>query len=87
MKIIYVNCGKRDKYGSNLRSIENYLSSSEIRPEKKSEYLHKVSDVYNNNYLMQCPKVIYNSNSSTSIVSVVHHIESSVVSGEKSLIF
>ena len=50
MKIIYVNCGERDKYGSDLRSIENYLSSSEIRPEKKSEYLHKVSDVYNNNY-------------------------------------
>ena len=59
MKIIYVNCGERDKYGSNLRSIEHYLSSSEIKPEKKSEYLHKVSDVYNNNYLTQCPKVIY----------------------------
>ena len=25
----------------------------------KSEYLHKVSDVYHNNYLMQCLKVIY----------------------------
>ena len=23
------------------------------------EYLHKVSDVYHNNYLMQCLKVIY----------------------------
>ena len=57
--VIYVNYGKRDKYGSDLRSIEHYLSSSEIRPEKKSEYLHKVSDVYNNNYLMQCPKVIH----------------------------
>ena len=58
-KIIYVNCGKRDKYGSDLRSIEHYLSSSEIRPEKKSEYLHKVSDVHRNKYLMQCQEVIY----------------------------
>ena len=50
-----MNCGKRDKYGSDLRSIENYLSSSEIRPEKKSEYLHKVSDtclyLYQGNFL------------------------------------
>ena len=30
-----------------------------LRPEKKLEYLHKVSDVYHNNYLMQCLKVIY----------------------------
>ena len=30
-----------------------------LRPEKKPEYLHKVSDVYHNNYLMQCLKVIY----------------------------
>ena len=59
MKIIYINCGERDKYGSDLRSIEHYLSSSEIRPEKKSEYLHKVSDVHHNNYLMLCLKVIY----------------------------
>ena len=60
MKIIYVNCDERDKYGrSDLRSDEHYLSSSEMRPEKKSEYLHKVSDVYHKNYLMQCLKVIY----------------------------
>ena len=30
-----------------------------LRPEKKPEYLHKVSDVFHNNYLMQCLKVIY----------------------------
>ena len=36
MKIIYVNGGEIDKYGSDLRSIEQYLSISEIRPEKKS---------------------------------------------------
>ena len=35
MKIIYVNCGERDKYGSDLRSIEYYLSSSEIEASKK----------------------------------------------------
>ena len=40
MKIIYVNCGERDKYGSDLRSSEHYLSSSEI----------KAYDVYHNNY-------------------------------------
>ena len=49
MKIIYVNCGERDKYGSDLRSSEHYLSSSEI----------KAYDVYHNNYLMQYLKVIY----------------------------
>ena len=59
MKIIYVNCGKIDKYGSDLRNIEHYLSSSEIKAWKKSEYLHKVTDVYHNNYLMQCLKLIY----------------------------
>ena len=35
MKIIYVNCGERDKYESDLRSIEHYLSSSEIKASKK----------------------------------------------------
>ena len=35
MKIIYVNCGERDKYGSDLRSNEHYLSSSEIETSKK----------------------------------------------------
>ena len=59
MKIIYVNCGERDKYGSDLCNIEHNLSSSEIKAWKKPEYLHKVSDVYHNNYLMQCLKVIY----------------------------
>ena len=54
MKIIYVNCGERDKYGSDLRNIEHNLSSSEIKAWKKPEYLHKVSDVYHNNYLTQC---------------------------------
>ena len=49
MKIIYVNGGERDKYGSDLRSSEHYLSSSEI----------KAYDVYHNNYLMQYLKVIY----------------------------
>ena len=55
MKIISVNCGEIDKYGSDFRNIEHYLSSSEI----KSEYLNKVTDVYHNNYLMQCLKLIY----------------------------
>ena len=72
MIIIYVNCGKRDKYGSDLRSIEHYLSSSEIKPEKKSEYLHKVSDVYNNNYLMQSPKIIYADGNGSLIHFVLH---------------
>ena len=59
MKIIYVNCGEIDKYASDLRNIDHYLSSSEIKARKKSEYLNKVSDVYHNNYLMQCLKLIY----------------------------
>ena len=59
MKIIYVNCGERDKYGSDLRNIEHYLSSSEIKACKKSENLQQVSDVYHNNYLTQCLKLIY----------------------------
>ena len=72
MKIIYVNCCERDKYGSDLRSIEHYLSSSEIKPEKKSEYLHKVSDVYNNNYLLQSPKIIYADGNRSLIHFVLH---------------
>ena len=60
MKIIYVNCGERNNYASDLRNIEHYLSSSEIKAWKKSEYLNKVTDVYHhNNYLMQCLKLIY----------------------------
>ena len=59
MKIVYVNCGEIDKYGSDFRNIEDYLSSSEIKAWKKSEYLNKVTDVYHNNYLMQCLKLIY----------------------------
>ena len=35
------------------------ISSSEIKAWKKSEYLHKMTDVYHNNYLMQCLKLIY----------------------------
>ena len=35
MKILYVNFGERDKYGSDLRSIEYYSSSSEIKAYKK----------------------------------------------------
>ena len=54
-----MNCGEIDKYGSDFRNIEDYLSSSEIKAWKKSEYLNKVTDVYHNNYLMQCLKVIY----------------------------
>ena len=49
MKIIYVNCGERNNYASDLRNIEHYLSSSEIKAWKKSEDLHKVSDIYHNN--------------------------------------
>ena len=59
MKIIYVNCGEIDKYGSDFRNIEDYLSRSEIKAWKKSEYLNKVTDVCHNNYLMQCLKLIY----------------------------
>ena len=29
MKIMYVNCGQRNKYGSDVRSDEHYLSSRE----------------------------------------------------------
>ena len=29
MKIIYVNCGERNKYGTDLPSIEHFLSSCE----------------------------------------------------------
>ena len=36
MKIIYVNCGWRRQYESDLRSNEHYLSSSEKRTEKIS---------------------------------------------------
>ena len=59
MKIICVNCGEIDKYGSDFRNIEHHLSSSEIKAWKKSESLNKVTDVYHYNYLMQCPKLIY----------------------------
>ena len=54
-----MNYGEIDKYGSDFRNIEHYLSSGEIKAWKKSEYLHKMTDVYNNNYLMQCLKLIY----------------------------
>ena len=36
IKILYVNCGLRNKYDSNLRSIEHFLSSSENKVGKKS---------------------------------------------------
>ena len=35
MKIIYVNCGWRRKYESDLRSNEHYLSSDENKAWKK----------------------------------------------------
>ena len=35
MKIIYVNCGERNKYGSDLLSIEHILSSSETTAWKR----------------------------------------------------
>ena len=80
MKIIYVNCGERDKYGSDLRSSEHYLSSSEI----------KAYDVYHNNYLMQYLKVIYADGNR----SLIHkralspwYITQSLVPGEKRLTF
>ena len=59
MKIIYVNCGERNNYASDLRNIEHYLSSGEIKAWKKSEYLHKISDIDHNNYLVQCLNLIY----------------------------
>ena len=31
IKILYVNCGLRNKYESNLRNIEHFLSSSETK--------------------------------------------------------
>ena len=54
-----MNYGEIEKYGSDFRNIGDYLSSSEINAWKKSEYLNKVTDVYHNNYLMQCLKLIY----------------------------
>ena len=59
MKIIYVNCDEIEKHGSDFRNIGDYLSSSEIKAWKKSAYLNTVTDVYHNNYLMQCLKLIY----------------------------
>ena len=54
------------------------------------EYLHKVSDVYHNNYLMQCLKVIYADGNR----SLIHkrelspwYITQSLVPGEKRLTF
>ena len=35
MKILGVNCGWRNEYGSDLRSYEHYLSSSENKAWKK----------------------------------------------------
>ena len=35
MKIMYVNCGQRNKYGSDVRSDEHYLSSRENKAWKK----------------------------------------------------
>ena len=54
------------------------------------EYLHKVSDVYHNNYLMQCLKVIYADGNR----SLIHkrelspwYITQSLVPAEKRLTF
>ena len=54
------------------------------------EYLHKVSDVYHNNYLMQCLKVIYADGNR----SLIHkrelspwYITQSLVPSEKRLTF
>ena len=35
MKMIYVDCGLRDKYESDIRRNENYLSSSEKKRREK----------------------------------------------------
>ena len=81
MKIIYVNCGERDKYGSDLRSSEHYLSSNEI----------KAYDVYHNNYLMQYLKVIYADGNRSLIhkraLSPWYITQSLIPAGEKRLTF
>ena len=41
MKIMYVNCGQRNKYGSDVRSDEHYLSSRENKAWKKFRPVQK----------------------------------------------
>ena len=40
MKMIYVDCGLRNKYESDIRSNENYLGSSEKKDLKKNSRLY-----------------------------------------------
>ena len=40
MKMIYVDCGLRNKYESDIHSNENYLSSSEKKAWKKNSGLY-----------------------------------------------
>ena len=42
MKIIYVNCGWRRKYESDLRNNEHYLSSDENKAWKKNFGLYGI---------------------------------------------
>ena len=42
MKIIYVNCGWRREYESDLRSNEHYSSSSENKARKKNLGLYGI---------------------------------------------
>ena len=40
MKMIYVDCGLRNKYESDIRSNENYLNGSEKKGVKKNSGLY-----------------------------------------------
>ena len=41
MKMIYMDCGLRNKYESDIRSNENYLGSSEKKGLKKNSGLYR----------------------------------------------
>ena len=47
MKIMYVNCGFRNEYESDLRSNEHYLGSCESKARKKKKKQNKSNN--NNN--------------------------------------
>ena len=59
MKIIYVNCGWRREYESDLRSNEHYLSSSENKAWKKNSGLYGIwtYDLYDTGAVLYTKKL------------------------------
>ena len=49
MKIMYVNCGFRNEYESDLRTNEHYLSSCESKKKKNKTKQNKSKNNNNNN--------------------------------------